>query len=418
MIFFATAKVEVDNVLPIFDLVREHCPDVKCDLVLLNYGWGYVDTPFFSHKIPQHQRKVIYDFINQSIIRRTLKNWSFSLSRIELKRSQARLSFWDRGLISLLTRLLRYVLKLMGPGLCNKKLEEYDLWVLTAGIIKKINNNNIPYLKNTVEWKPALVQRTVLIPETIDQWREIPEHLGIDEVLNLSDLAAILSRGEKTKRVVTPTNARIINIGSPRYSEYWCRELEEFCCTPTGERSREFVEILYLPIKLSPPERWLQVLIDQMDRNVLGLVNQFSFVRLTISPHPRTRGLYDGVDQRVVDDCRVEIREGFSDTSELVARSDICITGGTSFVPHLLWLGKPVVLFTDWTKNLHQTFEYDHLCARWGDVGELIDATRNTKTTLPRSQTTTFWLEKFIQCGLDSAQYRSRLIEQIKGLVA
>jgi hypothetical protein len=216
---------------------------------------------------------------------------------------------------------------------------------------------------------------------------------------------------------VLSDNAQIFEIGSPRYSEAWCSEMNSFYGTVNHLKTEDFLEVLYLPIKLSPKENWLQLLIDKMDEQIFGLISQYPFVRVTISPHPRSSGVYDNASKKVSDPKRLVVREVDVDTCQLAMRADICMTGGTSFIPHLLWAGKPVVLNSEWTIPLKQSFEYEKLCFDWSEMTRVIDLYRARKLSWQLSTESRAWLEKFLQAGNDSDRYQKKLTAELTSLV-
>jgi hypothetical protein len=417
IVFFTTAKTEIDNFLPIFDLISKKNTDLKIDIVVLNYAWRYLDTPFFASKVPERQRKVIYELIGQPLVRFLLTKSSVLLNIAIGARARAGNKFFYIKIITVLQRFIDQTLRMLRSGACNLELEKYDYWFCTTGILGKIKNNNIPSFSNLITWRSDLEKKIVCYPETIDQWREVVEFHDYDENLGSSDISGFLSRGDKSKRVVLPDDTQIFDIGSPRYSEAWCAEMNSFYGTSNHLRTEDFLEVLYLPTKCSPRKEWLQLLINKMDEDIYRLISQYPFVRVTISPSPRSSGEYDNASQRVSDPSRLVVRETDVDTCELAMRADICMTAGTSFIPHLLWAGKPVVLNSEWTIPLKQSFEYEKLCFDWTEMTGVIESYRARKLSWQLSTESRAWLEKFLQCGNDSDRYQKKLTAELTSLV-
>jgi len=265
-------KTEIDNFLPIFDWISKRNTDVKIDIVVLNYAWGYLDTPFFASKVSECQRKVIYDLIDQPLVRFLLTRSAALLNKLINARAQTDRKFLFIKIISVLTRFIDQTVRTLKPGACNLELEKYDYWFCTAGILGKIRNNNIPSFSNLIKWRSALGKKIVLFPETIDQFCEVSEFYDYAENLGSSDISIFLSRGDKSKRVVLSDDAQIFDIGSPRYSEAWCSEMNSFYGTVNHLKTEsemnsfygtvnhlkteDWLDVLYLPIKLSPKENW------------------------------------------------------------------------------------------------------------------------------------------------------------------
>jgi hypothetical protein len=122
IVFFTTAKTEIDNFLPIFDSISKKNTDLKIDIVVLNYAWRYLDTPFFASKVSECQRKVIYDFIDQPLVRFLLTKSAALLNRAISARSQAGNKFFYIKIISFLTRFIDQTLRMLRPGACKIRL--------------------------------------------------------------------------------------------------------------------------------------------------------------------------------------------------------------------------------------------------------------------------------------------------------
>lgn len=415
--FFATAIVELDNFMPIYDALKRQRPDLTLDIIALHYGVGFLQSPFFAKHIASANQHTIFDYIASGVPRVLLRVLSRVLSLLHLRKARKKSSYPERLLSGFARAAVQYVVGSLESGSCNRALGKYDLWVMSPGIIGKIKRREIRYFQGLIDWKESFYEKVVLCPETFDQWNEVEEHAGASDLFNLTSVFAVLSRGDETKRAKFPGRTRIFNIGAPRYSEYWCRTLDQFYrVEPIKNQAKKFIEILYLPIKPSPPEPWMIEVITRMDREVFDLIDTYLDVRVTVSPHPRTFNVYADAGTRVRDTTRLIVREINKDTAEMASKADICVTGGTSFIPHLLWLGVPVVLRDEWAEKLGQTFVLADACLKWPQIAVLIESTRARNASVETNMR--LRLRELFQCGLDSEGYQKYLGEQLDSILS
>ena len=412
--FFSTAIVEIDNFLPLIDSLRRIRPDLKIEIVSLNFGSAYIDTPFYQKTLGDIKITPVFEYIGIPLYRTILKLFSDILSYQFKKRSMQKNNFVDNFLMRLFEYMVRVIVKSMPRGTANNRLNEIDYWIVSPGIINTFIEDSISSYAGLIEWNDKLYQKVVFFPETFDQFTELPEYFDLPRLPNWKLANKLMSRGDKDKRIRVNSNTKIVDLGSPRYSYYWCKKINDYYGTYKDSKDSKVINVLYLPIKLSPREQWLADEIVRLDREMFSILNSYSNVRILVKPHPRTKNNYADVSKYTAHSDRVEVYEGQFDTAELARRSDICVTGGTSFIPHLLWLGIPVILTDDWAKRLGHTFLLEKHCYKWDDISILLNSVVNDVKI--ENRVTKKQLNNLFECGVDSNNYADFLDQQLNFL--
>ena len=97
-------------------------------------------------------------------------------------------------------------------------------------------------------------------------------------------------------------------------------------------------------------------------------------IKLFIKTHPKVSMIYyRKFFTKNNNSNNVKFLPSSDDTSLFLQRSDIIITPGTSFIPHCLWAGKPVILLDEWYIKQGYSFTYENLCNGINEFDYLVD---------------------------------------------
>lgn len=302
--------------------------------------------------------------------------------------------------------------------ICRKKFnincDAPALLVLSESNFKGLKNDDwkigsLSEYFNTLIENPAVYK--IIFPETFDQWNEKPEFfLANERIVKMSDF--FLSRGEQTKLNSIVPSAKTINIGAPRYSKFWCDQLAEFFLSSKSELySSKGLKVLYVPIKISPglPASTAED-IEAQDRLVFELLDRHEGLQVWVKPHPKTYGI--GYEKNKLFDYtkhveRISVFDNSTDTSELAYHSDIIISPGSSFIPHCIWLDKPVILLDEWAKRSGYSFTFENLCFSIKDIDHILGEVALNKSFLTTQKQKE--MQSFFQLGMDCRQYEEFL---------
>lgn len=264
------------------------------------------------------------------------------------------------------------------------------------------------YFNSLIE-NPAVFK--IIFPETFDQFNERLEFSGVtDRIAQKSKF--FLSRGEKGKVNSIVPNTKTINIGSPRYSKFWCDSISQIFSTQSRiNSSTAGLNVLYVPIKHSngPPASTAED-IDIQDRYVFELLDKHQNIQIWVKPHPKTYGI--GYEKNKLFDYtkyaeRISVFDNSIDTSELAYHSDIIISPGSSFIPHCIWLGKPVILLDEWAKRSGYSFTFENLCFSIKDIDRILEDVILKKSFLTSEKQKE--MQSFFQLGMDCHKYEEYL---------
>ncbi|MBF0126436.1 MAG: hypothetical protein HQM02_04410, partial [Magnetococcales bacterium] len=120
------------------------------------------------------------------------------------------------------------------------------------------------------------------------------------------------------------------------------------------------------------------------DRFVFGLLERFPTLRLIIKPHPKTRGRYQNYHDFTPHGERVTLFQSEMDSSLLASLADGMVTSCTTFVPHLLWLRKPVILLDEWTGRYDRSLMYSGFCHRRDEAIQLLERMQRGQGVQPK----------------------------------
>ena len=403
-LFVCLSYVELDNFLPLFVKMRSQIPDRVRIQSLMTLSTDLM-TPMVSNFVSSEELSDPMDLVSPSFWSRLALFCQRRISRKAIANKN-----W---LISLSNKLFRF-----GDRLCRKKLKIETFspraLVLSESIHEGLNDNrwNLgpigDFFKNLLDDSSV---KKIIFPETFDQWNEKPEFfLANERTVRASDF--FLSRGEQGKVNSIIPSAKTINLGVPRYSKFWCDQLAEFFLLNKSKLySPKGLKVLYVPIKISPglPASTAED-IEAHDRSVFELLDRHEGLQVWVKPHPRLRGA--GYEKEKISRFtsyleRVEVIDHLTDTSELASQADIIISPGSSFIPHCLWLGKPVILLDEWAKRGGYSFTFSKFCYSINDIDEIIDGVISKVNFLTSGKKKE--MEDFFQLGLSSEDYNENL---------
>ncbi|MBF0590411.1 MAG: hypothetical protein HQL53_14915, partial [Magnetococcales bacterium] len=214
-------------------------------------------------------------------------------------------------------------------------------------------------------------------------------------------------------------------IGSPRYTEYWAERLARQIAAldhpvinrKSRVKDQPFV-VLYLPSKhfsyIPGKETWH----EQSDRQIIGLLDQFSDLQLMVKPHPRSGHQYNVKKLKKYSSHldRMELYDPSVDTSILVQGCDLLITHGSSVLTHALWVGKPVILMNEWIPDTLGPLLLREWCYRIGDLQPILQSLMAGETVPHPKEVDK--LRKHLQLGMDKQPYEQTLATIVTGALS
>ena len=410
VLFFTTAVVEIDNFLPIFEIMKRRSDKFRPIIVSLDYGKSYVETPFIRSIVDPDDIHSIFEFIEITPMRILLTQLSRLASRLHDRKIKNGEKLLERYSAKFIRFLMRRFIDILPNGCCNKKLEEYDLWILSPGIMSSFKTHTVPVFAGLISAHSGLYRKIVFFPETFDQFINRKEFSDLPNLSSWNQTRLVLSRGDISSRIELVESIPVLDIGSPRYSKYWCERIHSFSSSSRRFSSHNSI-VLYLPIKASPPEPWMVEEVERLDKELFSLLNLYDNIQIVIKPHPRTVDAYKNVSRFTDHLDRVTVVPENVDTASISASCSLCISGGTSFIPHLLWLNIPVVLSAGWAERQDLVFLYDKCCFKWNDLPKLIEILQK-KTNIPR-KCSHRQLNQWFECGIPSDDYQRYLEQKI-----
>ena len=403
-LFVCLSYVELDNFLPLFVKMRSEMSG--------NVRIQSLKTPSIDLMTPMVSNFVSSDELSDPMDLATPGFWS-RLALFCQKKSYRKANANKNWLISLSDKLFRFC-----DRLCRKKLKIESFspraLVLSESIHEGLNDNRWNLGPIGDFFKKLLEDSSVkkfIFPDTFDQWNEKPEFfLANENTVRTSDF--FLSRGEQGKVNSIVPSAKTVNLGAPRYSKFWCDQLSEFFSLSKSELySSKGPKVLYVPIKISPGlPASTAADIEAHDRSVFELLDRHERLQVWIKPHPRLRGA--GYEKEKISRFtssleRVQVIDHLTDTSELASHADIIVSPGSSFIPHCLWLGKPVILLDEWAKRGGYSFTFQNLCFPIEDIDAVVEevSTGSSSLSLDKEKE----MQSFFQLGLDCRKYEEFL---------
>lgn len=444
ILYVCTCMVEADNFLPLIHAVRESSgvdDAPRQEILVLDMHTRSLGTPLVRRVMAGGRVFAVPAALG-------LRGWRRTAAGLLSRASAAAEGMLQRGggvfvqrVVGRTEKLLRLLLeRLLRNTPTPEEGEPYDFSVMAEGLYA---NGLNPERRGELRYRVLhdLVHRNVetgrtrlvLMPETYDQWVNRPEYAGVRrEVVHAAH--RLFSRGDAARRDTAVPFDRAVAVGSPRYSEEWCRMAKAAAPEPAvpplkrpvpaaeaeGELKRE-LRVLYLPLKISggTPGATAETIAEH-DRFVFGLLERYDDLRILLKPHPRGWRLYADVSRLTPRPERVTLLPRTTDTCSAARAADLMVTGGTSFVPHMLWTGRPVVLLDDWAVREGWSFVYAPFCSGPDDIDGILDGLRDSlrdgasDTAGGPDPDLRRELEKFFQCGLSGKDYDSRLVTAVR----
>ena len=399
--FVCRNVVEADNLLPLIHLLDTRFPGVALSVLLLHPNREPLETPLLRHHLRSIPLRLPHRFFQGPALLSAALEILARLGR--LKKGYARwIGRWFRvdpgawrpdDLLFVTHSTLQAVLEASpdaadGPGI--------------LGPLRGLLSGEGP--------------RIILCTETVDAFHEIQEYAGLTPALD--DAAfRLLSRDPGGNLCGQASRDKTVAVGAPRYSRAWVERLHALASGPLAHHrppaAADSPALLYLPTKYA--KAYHDVDLKSMDRFVLDLLVHHPRWRLIIKPHPKTLGTYRKIRQETEHGDRITVFERDIDTALLVAATQAVITPGTSFVPHALWAGRPVVLLDGWAGPYGLSYIFSGLCHGPGEVHTLLDAILDGATPAKLGAVAT--LERLFQLGLDGPAYARHLEERMAELV-
>jgi|SaaInlStandDraft_4_1057021.scaffolds.fasta_scaffold02821_2 hypothetical protein len=401
------SKVEVDNYLPMISILSE-MDNTNVSLLLLDF-----------------QTKKIQSSFNNSILSKVDVITLYSLTK---KNIYIALTYYVYNILMLininfLSRATNFIQKKINRVLWlfiknNNKYSlslDIDCLITTPNIYSALQLDKYPgsqFLFNKISSKKIL---KVCMAETFDQFNEMKEFEDVSNRLEkfcdmFISTSAFNNNLNVSKKI---TVKKILHIGSPRYSKFWCDKINNHYANKNFAMSRKNINILYLPNKLcnALPKSTLFDL-DKQHLVILKLLELKKNIRVYVKTHPKVSILYYQKLFKKQNNNNVVFLPGGEDTSFYLQKSDIVITPGTSYIPHCLWAEKPVVLLDEWCTKQGYTFIYENLCYDIHEVDNLIDKFMNKELLQDKEKFRE--LSSSFECGVQSDLYNHFLQNKIR----
>ena len=269
------------------------------------------------------------------------------------------------------------------------------------------------FLFNKISSKKIL---KVCIRETFNQFNENKEFQSVsNEIVKFCDIFLSTSTSKNKLNISKKIpEKKILHIGSPRYSKFWCNKIDNHYANRKYVKSKKNINILYLPNKVSNGKAKCTLLdIDEQNQVVMKLLELNKNIKLFIKTHPKVSMIYyRKFFTKNNNSNNVKFLPSSDDTSLFLQRSDIIITPGTSFIPHCLWAGKPVILLDEWYIKQGYSFTYENLCNGINEFDYLVDKLIK-REFLPDKEIFRKLASSF-ECGVSSESYKKFLQDKLR----
>ena len=203
-------------------------------------------------------------------------------------------------------------------------------------------------------------------------------------------------------------NARVIDIGWPRYSESWCCKLSAVKDARNQEHLPNVTSgMLYIANKASPPEPWAFEYVELQNDFVRRALHTLKCGVCFLKRHPKCN-VNAAVWARLLslDKNIVPVPAG-RPTFEVLNDAKVIVTAGSSFIPHALWLDKAVLLLPNWARKMNRRFVYEKYCSSFDEDDE-VGEFQKKKLVAHRTD-----LECDFQLGLSSGAYEIELKKKV-----
>ncbi|MBF0179138.1 MAG: hypothetical protein HQM03_03815 [Magnetococcales bacterium] len=354
--------VETDNALPVIHAIANHLPHIEQKILLLHPNREPVQTPILRHLLADIPVLLPHEFLQGP-------GWGRLVTALLAATNIRKKDY------------LRIVLRHF--AFQEEAMSRCDILHLTANTLSAVfhDSGDLPGKIGPLFTRPAL--RRILSTETFDQFHEVAEFLDCGSELTVH-ADAFLSRGDWNKIHAAIPRDRALAIGAPRYSGYWIRHLDRLPVPRPALRGPGHGPVLlFLPSKGSNAS-FPGLDLSEDDRFVFGLLDRHPTLRLIVKPHPKTRGRYRHFHQFTPHGDRVTLFQSETDSALLATLCDVMVTSCTTFVPHLLWLQKPVILLDEWTARYGCSLMYHPFCHKREETADLLGRMENGEKILPK----------------------------------
>jgi len=259
----------------------------------------------------------------------------------------------------------------------------------------------------------------VCMEETFDQFNGMKEFHNVSNSLEkFCDI--FLSTSTFSNNFNVSKNIpekKILHIGSPRYSKFWCDKIDNHYAKNKIFNKKKYVNILYLPNKLSEGVPKCTLLdLDKQNQVIMKLLESNKNIKVYVKTHPKvSMNFYKKLFLKKHNNNNVEFLPSVEDTSLYLQNSDIIIAPGTSYIPHCLWAGKPVILLDEWCTKQGYTFIYENLCHGINQFNNLIGQLMKKEFLQDKEKFRK--LELLFECGFSSGSYEQFLENKIKSIL-
>ncbi len=391
--------VEVDNTLPIIHAIAKHLPHIQQRVLLLHPNRDPVSSPLTTQLLGEVPLLLPHEFLRGP----TWAKWITSLlARWQIRKKDYR---------KLIMKLFRFD---------EEQFNSCDYLLITANTLSTVTQQTSTIPTNLLDKLHPLVYDKIgkifVYTEAYDQFHELLEFFNFDFNFT-TQVKQFLSRGDPKKIDPAIPTERLLAIGTPRYSGYWIdhitRLAHEKLPTPLIRGPKQGVVLLFLPSKASRLS-FEGLDLSQDDQMVFSLLDQFKDLRVIIKPHPKTKGRYQDFNRMTPHGDRVTLFQNDVDSATLAAHADLMVTSGTSFVPHFLWLGKPVVLLGEWSKQYAHTMMYADFCYQRAEIFDMIQQLQAGKPIPTKISKTE--LANIFQLGR-TTDFESHLVHQLANTI-
>ena len=379
ILFIVKSKVETDTYLPIISFLVKN-KNNKVSTLILDIHIDSISSPFNDTILSKTNIFTIYNLVKSTIFIDLLYYlYCFLLNIKKIFNTSTKVNSLMLSLKRKITSLIRI------QDNASISFDSHSI-ISSPAIYRSILFSNYQAYSSI---KNSIYNDTnfkICMHETFNQFNEYELYSGNDEEVNrVCDL--FISHGESSQGLGVSSlipKEKIINIGSPRFSKFWCKKIDDFYINEQFIDNDGYINILYLPMKtsLGRPESSVEDL--KVHNNiVINLLERYDDIKVFIKTHPKAdvsnyRNFFQKTN--IDNNNRIYFLPNKFDSSSFVNSIDMMLTPGTALVPHFLWSDKPSVLLGECYAKQGYTFIYKDLCFSEIDINRVIVMIRSQNT--------------------------------------
>jgi len=429
VVFLCNTYVEVDNFLPLIYFLRRNLPELSQRICILKPDKSDLETSLLSTLLDSIELITTSHLLSPKlrVIVKLLEAITIRIKNVAETNKHNSTYSLHRFLVRT-TLYLRKIFILLGRA-DIRRIGQFDVVVAAPGIYDAIINPakfgsvrrvETHLLRNIFEM-PKLLK--VMLPETYDQFLPgFSQTIVVDSnIMKKMDWVLLNSDKETESNPNYHTHVDVdksLVIGCPRYSESWCLEINDLVCKDNQRMIEDtgVINVLYLPMRTTDTfPKYSSEENTRLETIVIELVHRHKQIKLLVKPHPKVTTpfrFWSNVPESLHD--RIEIFGSHTDTAQLMCRTDLIITPGTSVIAHYLWENKPVILFGNWLREQGYRYVYEPWCFTEKDIPVVLNQLKSGITNVAANPNTKSEMIDFFQLGLASENYQEMLVSNFR----